>query len=530
MKYFLRRLLTPGAALAALAVAAAAPAPAAATGLDAEQYLSICNQDNVFKARPRLCNTAPQPTRFQVRVSGLAAGVHAVGSCTVAGPGIYRLRQAQPVIVPAESCVDLDLEADRPRGMGLDQTSCFEIEATDLIGNHHYQSQSMVSNGGNFCGWTSDAVASVLPQGQLLPMSFTVKNPTAEPATFRYRVQATDIDGEPPVVSLNGGAAGEAHDGQVIIPAFGQRDLAVEVGLTAASDHTHQLVLTDTQGNHVLASRSFTSLEVDNCRADETTLCLGGGRFEAKAVWRDFQGNTGVGRTGGLTGDTGYFWFFNPANVEVVLKVLDGRHLNDKFWVFFGALSTVEYTITLRDTVTGETNSYYNPSGVLASVGDIGGLPGYDPTPATVQEIEQVLAGLSGAEAAERLSGGLAGGLENEPQPVGDCTPSATALCLQGGKFKVEVEWTTATSSGMGRAAGITAETGYFWFFSPNNVEVVVKVLDGRWLNDHWWIFTGSLSDVRYTVIVTDTTTGNANRYDNRQGQLASMADLEAFL
>src|SRR5436853_2642825 len=63
------------------------------------------------------------------------------------------------------------------------------------------------------------------------------------------------------------------------------------------------------------------------CQPGPTTLCLNGGRFKVQAAWKDFAGRTGVGRTLPLTGDTGAFWFFDPANLEVVLKVLDGRSL-----------------------------------------------------------------------------------------------------------------------------------------------------------------------------------------------------------
>jgi hypothetical protein len=38
--------------------------------------------------------------------------------------------------------------------------------------------------------------------------------------------------------------------------------------------------------------------------------------------------------------------------------------------VFYGALSNVEYTITVTDTSTGKTRTYFNPSGQLASVAD----------------------------------------------------------------------------------------------------------------------------------------------------------------
>ena len=35
-----------------------------------------------------------------------------------------------------------------------------------------------------------------------------------------------------------------------------------------------------------------------------------------------------------------------------------------------GALSNVEYTLTVTDTVTGAQRQYHNPSGRFASVGD----------------------------------------------------------------------------------------------------------------------------------------------------------------
>jgi hypothetical protein len=71
-----------------------------------------------------------------------------------------------------------------------------------------------------------------------------------------------------------------------------------------------------------------------------------------------------------LTTDTGYFWFFNDANVELVLKVLDGSAINGHYWVFYSALTNVGYTITVTDTETGEVRTYPNPPGDFLSFGD----------------------------------------------------------------------------------------------------------------------------------------------------------------
>ncbi len=107
------------------------------------------------------------------------------------------------------------------------------------------------------------------------------------------------------------------------------------------------------------------------CVANATTLCLNAGRFQVSVVWQvPADGTSGVGSAVPLTTDTGYFWFFTSNNIELVLKVVDGRPVNNRFWVFYGALSNVQYTITVTDTVTSAQKVYTNPNGALASVAD----------------------------------------------------------------------------------------------------------------------------------------------------------------
>ena len=116
--------------------------------------------------------------------------------------------------------------------------------------------------------------------------------------------------------------------------------------------------------------------QTGNCLPSSTTLCLADGRFAVEVDWTDFQGGKGTGRPVQVTRDTGYFWFFDPSNIELILKILDARAINDAFWIYFGALSNVEYEITVRDTLTGAAKLYRNPAGNFASVGDTEGLPG----------------------------------------------------------------------------------------------------------------------------------------------------------
>jgi Spondin_N len=92
-------------------------------------------------------------------------------------------------------------------------------------------------------------------------------------------------------------------------------------------------------------------------------LLLGGGRFRIEAEWQDFGGIGAHAHPVQLTDDTGYFWFFEETNVEVVIKVLDGCGFNDRYWVFAGGLTNVALELTVEDTTTGQTNVYANPLG-----------------------------------------------------------------------------------------------------------------------------------------------------------------------
>jgi hypothetical protein len=118
--------------------------------------------------------------------------------------------------------------------------------------------------------------------------------------------------------------------------------------------------------------------------------------------------------------------------------------------------------------------------------------------------------------------------METLTVPAGVCVADARTLCLMG-RYEVEVTWKTATQTGAGTAVSDSGNTGFFWFFGPENLELVVKVLDGTGINGKAWVFYGSLSDVEYTVRVTDTQTGRVKTYRNQQGNLSGVADTSAL-
>ena len=48
------------------------------------------------------------------------------------------------------------------------------------------------------------------------------------------------------------------------------------------------------------------------------------------------------------------------------MKVLDGCSLNDHYWVFAAAATTVEYTLTVTETAIGAKRAYSNEKGDLS--------------------------------------------------------------------------------------------------------------------------------------------------------------------
>ncbi|HEV7516111.1 MAG TPA: trypsin-like serine protease [Thermoanaerobaculia bacterium] len=115
--------------------------------------------------------------------------------------------------------------------------------------------------------------------------------------------------------------------------------------------------------------------------------------------------------------------------------------------------------------------------------------------------------------------------------PPGPCVPSATAMCLTGGRFKVEVTWRTPDGlTGAAHTLPLTDNSGYVWFFNPDNVEAIVKVLNACSISGRYWFFAGGLTNVETVITVTDTQAGIVRTYSNPQGTaFAPIQDTAAF-
>ena len=116
--------------------------------------------------------------------------------------------------------------------------------------------------------------------------------------------------------------------------------------------------------------------------------------------------------------------------------------------------------------------------------------------------------------------------------PAGSCIADSYTLCLQDSRFRVGVNWWAAGGqSGTAKVARVgTNDSGLFWFFNPDNWEVLIKVLDGCALNGHVWVFGASTTDLGYSIKVTDTVTGAVSDYGNDPGKrAAAITDGTAF-
>jgi hypothetical protein len=112
----------------------------------------------------------------------------------------------------------------------------------------------------------------------------------------------------------------------------------------------------------------------------------------------------------------------------------------------------------------------------------------------------------------------------------GECVADETTLCLQDGRFSVRVDWRSSpTTAGVGKAVPRTEESGEFTFFGEDNVELLVKVLDGCGVNDHYWVFAAAATDVEYIVKVRDEDGTTRTYYNPLFTPGRATRDIEAF-
>lgn len=156
----------------------------------------------------------------------------------------------------------------------------------------------------------------------------------------------------------------------ILPPGTGVQSFEYEVGPLPAGDYEIRVFRLQPFGPPALAKATVHVFDAEGCLPENDVLCLNQDRFAVRVQWADFQGNEGVGQTIPLLDDTGLFWFFQPDNVELTIKVIDACEPFGQFWVFVASGSTVEYEIRVTDTGSDpeQTNIYRNQLGQIPSL------------------------------------------------------------------------------------------------------------------------------------------------------------------
>ncbi|HEX5758079.1 MAG TPA: fibronectin type III domain-containing protein [Thermoanaerobaculia bacterium] len=197
------------------------------------------------------------------------------------------------------------------------------------------------------------------------------------------------------------------------------------------------------------------------------------------------------------------------------------------------AVSTTRVDLTWNDNANNETEFRIEVQVSGGAFADIGSVPAnsssasvVDLLPLTAYSFRVRARNATGDSAYSNSAAATTFGAP------GPCVEGGTTLCLNAGRFRVSATFQTAEGqSGAAQVVKLTDETGYLWFFSAQNVEAVVKLINAcAFTVPRFWFFAGGLTDVRTVITVTDSQTGATKTYENPQGTpFQPVQDTSAF-
>ncbi len=260
------------------------------------------------------------------------------------------------------------------------------------------------------------------------------------------------------------------------------------------------------QGLFVLR-RSGHSAPAGPCKADAQTHCLADGRFKVDVDWTNqFDGSSGRGRA--VKG--GFFSFGSASNLELMVKILnDGSH----YQLYYGQLTNLGFSLQVTDTETGKVSVFTNGPNNCGGTAELAASDGHGH--------DEVWLGANPSRVSrpgEGISENAAIVPVYDTAKKGACAKGKDGLCLLSNRFLAKVTWRNQFngSTGSGKPKPLSGVTGSFAFTDPSNTELLVKVLDaggGRIL-----VIWGAMSNLEYTLEVTDTKTGKVKTYTNPAG------------
>ena len=366
--------------------------------------------------------------------------------------------------------------------------------------------------------------------GSTVVPAITVSGPTSGQTDQVLTFTATATNCAPSATGWSWSTSGALPAGETNGPSIslswsfaGTKTISVSNSACGAATGTHNVTISDGGGP-------------GSCVPTANAACLLDGRFQVDVDWTtgSGSGHGGVMTFAGARAESNqsvFFYFFDNANFEMGVKMVDACSFNDSFWVFVSGLTNQAYTVHIRDVATGQTRSYSNPLGNYPqTIGATDGTSGFDCTPSGASAPQpaadgEAVARLLAAAPSDPLGARLlalrsaAGEL-----PTDACTPDADTACHLAGRFRVEVHWATAAAAGSAAVMSFAGQraasdqSSFWWFFQPTNFEMGVKMVDACSAFGSYWVFVSGLTNQAFEVTVTDTVNGNVRTFVNPAG------------
>jgi hypothetical protein len=268
------------------------------------------------------------------------------------------------------------------------------------------------------------------------------------------------------------------------------------------------------------SSNETTSLTLEqdaSCLWTTGQLCLGGGRFSVGVTYPGEQGEPESHATAVPATDVaGWFYFFEPSNVELMVRLDEPTSPGDMYVLSHRGLSHLGYRISVTDHATGMTHHYDQPAGELCVPQTTFLFP---PTGDAAQR-PRGLPSLDSATFAETAT--------RAAVVSGNCLGSEEALCLAG-RFVVGVHFEHGDTTVAARSVALYGDSGFFSFSDSGAPDVLIKVLDGTAFNGHSWVFLAGFAAAEHTVTVLDTATGELRSYSRAAATSCAVADTSAL-
>jgi PKD repeat protein len=145
---------------------------------------------------------------------------------------------------------------------------------------------------------------------------------------------------------------------------FGDGSRSTAPSPSHAYEHPGAYSVSLTVGN--AAGQTVTAVLIE-VAAEDTLRLVASHPFEVTLEARDQStGRTAPGKAIPQNDVFGYFTIpdlvptSGPAIPEVFVKILDATAIGQNYWVFWGGLTSLEYTLTVREVASGATKTFHN--------------------------------------------------------------------------------------------------------------------------------------------------------------------------